>query len=572
MKIFSKLSIRAKLLTGFIIISLMLGIVGAIGVYGMGQIEKNAEEIYHVNLQNIDLLHSIKENLLETRDAVVSAALGNDADNTKTQGETFTSLQQEYKTYMETYGKSNFSNDTRASFGSFLDLSDQYIQQVQEILDLATSGDYVTAGSKLTEATDTREQMFTAIDNMISTNQELAKDADATNGLYYNGTLKMVTIIVVIGFVFAVGIGTALSLYISKDIKKGVNFAKALGEGDLSYTVQSKRRDELGHMIRSLDRAKEKVKAIIVGVVQQAGDVTATSQELSATIEELNSNVLSIDNNTTSIVKSIEEVNAITEELTATIEQLDSSVNQLATDSATSNEEAILIRNRATITKEKGIESKSIADKLYEEKETKIRKAIEEGKVVEQINIIAKSIADIANQTNLLAINAAIEAARAGDEGRGFAVVAEQVKVLAEQSAEYVKNIQGVVLSVESAVDNLSTNANDILDFIVSRVRADYDLLIQTGEQYEKDAVYVSDLSQSIASMSEELSASTEEINGVIQSIATNMQNTTINSEDILTSIDELTKVMDQVAVTSQEQAKISENLSLSVQDFKLEL
>jgi methyl-accepting chemotaxis protein len=323
-------------------------------------------------------------------------------------------------------------------------------------------------------------------------------------------------------------------------------------------------------LINNLDKAKDKVKHIIQGVATQADEASYYSQELSATIEELNGNFDNINENTSLIFKNIKDINTIAQNLTSTITQVDHGVGQLASDATNSSEESIQIKERAINTKVQGIESRTMTDKLCEDKERKIELAIEQGKVVEEINVIAKSIADISSQTNLLALNAAIEAARAGDQGKGFAVVAEQVKVLAEQSSFYVKNIQNVVNSVSGAVHNLSDNSKDVLEFIRGRVKKDYDLLVETGKAYEEDAVYVSDLSQSIAAMTQELSASTEEITDVVQTIAGNIKETTENATGILTNLDEVMKAMDQVADMAMKQANISEKLNHSIKEFKL--
>jgi len=252
------------------------------------------------------------------------------------------------------------------------------------------------------------------------------------------------------------------------------------------------------------------------------------------------------------------------------MEEVNLGITQLASNSTESSQKAIESKERATDIKEKGFDSKNVADKLYEEKQHNILNAIEQGKVVSEIGIIAKSIASIAEQTNLLALNANIEAARAGENGKGFAVVANEVKVLAEQSAEYVKNIQNVVSNVQVSFENLSGNSKDILYYIDNSVRKGYDLLIDTGEKYENDAAFISDSSQNIASMSEELNASTEEISAVVQTIANNMKDTKSNSEEILVGIDETNKAIEQVAIVAQQQTATAEKLTQLALSFKI--
>lgn len=128
---------------------------------------------------------------------------------------------------------------------------------------------------------------------------------------------------------------------------------------------------------------------------------------------------------------------------------------------------------------------------IHEEINESLTKALEDIKVVDQINVLAKSIMDITGQTNLLALNASIEAARAGEAGKGFAVVADEIRVLAEQSKAAVAHIQEVTGNVTAAVENLANDAERLLEFVGNDVVESLGGFAEMANSYNSDAANV---------------------------------------------------------------------------------
>ena len=199
-----------------------------------------------------------------------------------------------------------------------------------------------------------------------------------------------------------------------------------------------------------------------------------------------------------------------------------------------------------------------------------MEKAIEDGKVVESIKVMADTIGNISEQTNLLALNAAIEAARAGEQGKGFAVVAEEVRKLAEQSADAVKSIHETISMVQNAFKASIEAGTDILEFINTKVNSQLDSYGEIGNKYYDDSEFVSQMSDEIAAMSEEITATVGQVSKAVQSMAESSQESSEKAEDIRESMKEATKAIEQVSQSAQGQAELAQKLNEMIQKFNI--
>lgn len=357
---------------------------------------------------------------------------------------------------------------------------------------------------------------------------------------------------------------------IMKPLNKIELFSEKLSNYDFTYDIKNIRSDEFGQTEASLIKAQNSIRELINTIMENWQVISRSSEELSVLVEKITSKIENIDHSTIEINKDVQEESATSEEITASVEEVNSSMEELSSKAMNGSNNASQIREKA---KEAQLNSKKILEEahaVYDEKEENIIKAIEDGKVVDEIKAMTDGIAAIASQTNLLALNAAIEAARAGEAGKGFAVVADEVKNLAEQSSETVNSIQSIIAKVENAFENLSRSGNELLQFVINQIRPALHEYQDLAKQYDEDGNFVSSMSEEIASMSEEVEATVNQISTVVQVFAENSQLSAERAGDIKGSIDETRKSMEQVVQISQNQAELIQKIDKLVQKFKI--
>ena len=391
-----------------------------------------------------------------------------------------------------------------------------------------------------------------------------------STGVIINASDIIIIIVTIIGVLYSIGIIYLLKKSFVTPLIEIKEFAEKISDFDFTSTIKDVRTDEFGNAISALNKAQIKLRSMIKELANTINEISASSEELSATVEELSSNAITIDAAVDTIAAGMQESSAATEEISASVEEVDSSINVLSSKALEGSNNANQSKERATVVKNNSVKAILQTRGLYADKQKMMEKAIEDGKIVDSIKVLADTIGSIAGQTNLLALNAAIEAARAGEQGRGFAVVAEEVKKLAEQSAQAVINIQDTIVKVQQAFKSSIDTGIDILNFINIEVYEQFDAYGETGNKYYNDSDLVSRMSEEIASMSEEITATVGQVSEALQDMAQSAQKSSEEAVTIKVGMGETTKALEQVAITAQSQAQLAENLNKLVQKFQI--
>ena len=265
----------------------------------------------------------------------------------------------------------------------------------------------------------------------------------------------------------------------------------------------------------------------------------------------------------------MEETAASTEEMNSTADEIEVVVQAIAQKAQDGSLEAQKINKRAMDTKENITKSKDRAISILVQSKDKLGIAIENSKVVTEINVLAEAIMQISEQTNLLALNAAIEAARAGEAGRGFAVVADEIRTLAEDSKNTVLKIQGITKKVNESVTDLTVNSNELLSFVEKDVQSDYNEILNVASEYSNDAKFIENLVSDFSSRSEDLLLSLQDVIKIIEQVSQASGEGAEGTTNIAEKISDVTEKSNDINVDVKKSTESIEKLNIEVAKFK---
>jgi len=531
---FNNMKVGTKLTAGFLLVAAIAAVVGIFGVTMMRQLNAEGVKIYERITIPMEDLASMSVSFQRVRINLRDAVESKDDGEVRVYLETVAKLRSDIRERSDKFEKTIITDEARQLFKEFKESRKAYGGYIDKIVELQKAGKddearALMGGEAKKAALHEQELLNKLMDHKEQQGNAIAK-ANANDAR--KATISMI-VLVLVGVLLAIGLGLLISRAITRPLVEAVSVANALADGDLRVNVDVKSKDETGQLMSALQHMILNLRDMISKTVDISSGIASASNQLHSTSAQIATGAEEVASQTNTVATASEEMSATSSDIARNC-SMAADASRQTTESANTGAQVV----NETIT---GMNV--IADRVRQTSKT-----IEAlGSRSDQIGQIVGTIEDIADQTNLLALNAAIEAARAGEQGRGFAVVADEVRALAERTTKATREIGEMIKAIQS------------------ETREAVKAMEEGVHEVEKGAVSSQKSGQALEEILERINEVTMQVN----QIATAAEEQTATTGEVTSNIQQITEVVHQTARGADETASAAAQLATQAQELQ---
>ncbi|MCM1087213.1 MAG: methyl-accepting chemotaxis protein [Muribaculaceae bacterium] len=465
------------------------------------------------------------------------------------------------------YGVDTDKTEQQAKAGEVFDVPYEELADVfageeyaEDEIDHTEDGDLISVYKPILDSTG-------KIVGIIGCDYDAANVVKKLNQMTLQIIMTAVVCIVISVFLMNLLVGQVMK---SLNLVNGKIYDLVHSEGDLTQKLEITTGDETELIANNVNLLLEYIRGIML-------NIRDNSNQLVDSVQSVVQNLSGAEMRVTDVSSTMEEMSAAMEETSAALTQVDESIGiingtmeQISADAGNERDSAQEVMKKAAKINEEAVLAQENAKIQVQEMAASVNEKIEKSKSVEEINVLTENIIEITEETNLLALNASIEAARAGDAGRGFAVVADEIGKLANNSAQTAVQIQNVSAAVIEAVNELAQNAEMMLKFMDETAMGGYRQLLETSESYRSDVGNMSEMMKTFAEESAQVKRSIDQIKESISAVSIAVSESAKGITNVTEVSVDLTAKVGNIGGEANTNMNIANQLTGEVNKFKL--